>query len=509
MSEITLPRLSDSMETGTVLKWLKEDGDLVVSGEDLVEIETDKATLTHTADADGVLTIIVREGETVAVGAPIARLGEPHAAGATPPQPVSSPAAVVAPPARTGLRVSPLARRAALVHGVVLEQVSGTGPRGRITRNDVLAAAGIATQPAAPVIVSQAPAPVAPTTNGSGTLQPLSRLQQVVARRMSEANASIPDFQVQTEVDMGRAVALRGQLKTHAEDGAPPSLNDLIVKAAALALRDHPLANGSYKDGGFELHEQVNVGVAVAADGALVVPTVLDADRKSLGQIARDTRRLAERVRAGDGDPGRAFRRHLHRLESRHVRHDGDHAGGQCATGGDPRRGGHPRRAAARRRRDRRRRAPDADAVVRPPHPVWRRRGTLPRADPRAPRDADQARPVSASPVDLSVAPVVGPDDPRRFTDSGIEVKTLYTSADLPEDLDLGRPGEFPYTRGVHAEMYRKRRWTMRQYAGYASAKESNERYKYLLAARVDRAEHGLRPADAARAGLRRSAQPR
>src|SRR3954471_11361126 len=84
--------------------------------------------------------------------------------------------------------------------------------------------------------------------------------------------------------------------------------------------------------------------------------------------------------------------------------------------------------------------------------------------------------------TDLSVAPVVGPDDPRRFTDSGIEVKTLYTSADLPEDLDLGKPGEYPYTRGVHAEMYRKRRWTMRQYAGYASAKESNERYKYLLA---------------------------
>src|SRR3954466_11513911 len=84
--------------------------------------------------------------------------------------------------------------------------------------------------------------------------------------------------------------------------------------------------------------------------------------------------------------------------------------------------------------------------------------------------------------TDLSVAPVVGPDDPRRFTDSGIEVKTLYTSEDLPEDLDLGKPGEFPYTRGVRAEMYRKRRWTMRQYAGYASGKESNERYKYLLA---------------------------
>src|SRR3954462_445472 len=86
--------------------------------------------------------------------------------------------------------------------------------------------------------------------------------------------------------------------------------------------------------------------------------------------------------------------------------------------------------------------------------------------------------------TDLSVAPVVGPDDPRRFTDSGIEIKTLYRSDDLPEDLDLGAPGEFPFTRGVHAEMYRKRPWTIRQYAGYATAKESNERYKYLLAHR-------------------------
>src|SRR5690242_2840700 len=102
--------------------------------------------------------------------------------------------------------------------------------------------------------------------------------------------------------------------------------------------------------------------------------------------------------------------------------------------------------------------------------PKWARAGEAGRA---------HEAPDTAS--DLSVAPVVGPDDPRRFTDSGIEVKTLYTSADLPEDLDLGTPGEYPYTRGVHAEMYRKRRWTMRQYAGYASAKESNERYKYLL----------------------------
>ena len=111
--------------------------------------------------------------------------------------------------------------------------------------------------------------------------------------------------------------------------------------------------------------------------------------------------------------------------------------------------------------------------------------------------------------TDLSVAPVVGPDDPRRFTDSGIEVKTLYTSADLPEDLDLGKPGRVP----VHARRARgdvpQAPWTMRQYAGYASAKESNERYKYLLANGSTGPEHGLRPADAARPGLRRPAQPR
>jgi pyruvate dehydrogenase E2 component (dihydrolipoamide acetyltransferase) len=299
MSEVTLPRLSDSMETGTVLKWLKEDGDAVTAGEDLVEIETDKATLTHAAEAAGVLTILVREGETVAVGAPIARLGTTTASGEIPPPPATSAAVVVAPAARTGLRVSPLARRVAQVHGVVLEQVPGTGPRGRITRSDVLAAAGIVPEP--PVVAAEAPAP--PTTNGSGPLQPLSRLQQVVARRMSEVNLTVPDFQVQTEVQIGEAIAFRAQLKAHTEDGAPPSLNDLIVKAAGLALRDHPLANGSYQESGFEMHEQVNVGVAVAAEGALVVPTVFDADRKSLGQVARDTRRLAERVRAGTVTP--------------------------------------------------------------------------------------------------------------------------------------------------------------------------------------------------------------
>ena len=124
----------------------------------------------------------------------------------------------------------------------------------------------------------------------------LSRLQQLVARRMAEAKATIPHFQVQTDVAMDAAIAFRAQLKTVAAD-APPSFNDLVVKAAALALREHPLANGSYRDGRFELHERINVGIAVAADGALVVPTIFDADAKSLGAIATEARRLAGRVR--------------------------------------------------------------------------------------------------------------------------------------------------------------------------------------------------------------------
>jgi pyruvate dehydrogenase E2 component (dihydrolipoamide acetyltransferase) len=130
-----------------------------------------------------------------------------------------------------------------------------------------------------------------------------SRLQQLVARRMAEAKATIPHFQVQSEVAMDAAIALRAELKASVEGNAAPSLNDLIVKACALALRQHPAANGSYVDGGFELHGRVNIGVAVAAEDALVVPVVKDADTKSLGAIARETRRLAERVRTGEISP--------------------------------------------------------------------------------------------------------------------------------------------------------------------------------------------------------------
>jgi pyruvate dehydrogenase E2 component (dihydrolipoamide acetyltransferase) len=143
------------------------------------------------------------------------------------------------------------------------------------------------------------------TAKGDVTVQELSRTQQVIARRMAESKATVPEFTISTDVDMEGAVELRGQLKAAVENtgGAVPSYNDMVVKAAAIALREFPRANGSYKDGHFELYSRVNIGVAVAAQEALIVPTVFDADRKSLGEIARDSRALAERVRAGAVTP--------------------------------------------------------------------------------------------------------------------------------------------------------------------------------------------------------------
>jgi pyruvate dehydrogenase E2 component (dihydrolipoamide acetyltransferase) len=232
-------------------------------------------------------------------------------------EPAAEPELVSAPsPAGNGhvaangvnVPATPMARRIAGVHGIDLASLAGSGPRGRVVRADVMAAAGLdeATPARASAIRDPAPATEGRTTGGGGSERvALSRLQQLIARRMAEAKATIPEFQVQTEVEMTAAVGFRTQLKQLAgsQDTPAPSLNDLIVKASALCLRRHPRANGSYVDGAFELHERVNVGVAVAAQDALVVPVIHDADLKTLGQIAVTGRRLAESVRAGTITP--------------------------------------------------------------------------------------------------------------------------------------------------------------------------------------------------------------
>ena len=171
---------------------------------------------------------------------------------------------------------------------------------------------------------------------------------------MAESKATAPDFVMTLEVDMEEAVALRAQLKAAAGDEPAPSFNDFVIKASALALRDFPRANGAYRDGQFELYSRVNVGVAVAGQDALVVPTVFDADQKCLGTIAAEARQLAERVREGKITPPELSGRHVHGLQPRHVRHPPLRRGDQPAAGRDPRRRRADAAAGRARRRDRR-----------------------------------------------------------------------------------------------------------------------------------------------------------
>ena len=187
-------------------------------------------------------------------------------------------------------KASPIARRMAQELGVDLSALSGSGPGGRIVKADVKAAAA---EP------PPAGSGAADTGKGETSVEELSRLQQTIARRMAESKATAPEFVLTCEVDMEDAVAFRTQLKAAAGEGPAPSFNDFVVKASALALREFPRANGAYRDGKFELYSRVNVGIAVAGQDALIVPTIFDADRKALGEISRDARALAERVRAG------------------------------------------------------------------------------------------------------------------------------------------------------------------------------------------------------------------
>jgi pyruvate dehydrogenase E2 component (dihydrolipoamide acetyltransferase) len=296
VGDVVMPRLSDSMEEGTILRWLKQPGDEVAVGDELVEIETDKATMTYAADVAGtLLELLARDGETVAIGAQIARIGDP--------------AAVASAPARAArIAASPVARRMARDRGVELSGIVGSGPGGRIVKADVEAAipatspnggsASIAERER-PAPLVEAPVPPVPPAgaNGGAALEPLSRLQQTVARRMAQAKARVPEFALFVDVDMTECVALRQRLGKIAD--STPSYNDMIVKAAALALREFPRVNGSYREDGFVLHERVNVGIAVAAQDALVVPVIADADRRSLGSITAESRRLATAVRSG------------------------------------------------------------------------------------------------------------------------------------------------------------------------------------------------------------------
>jgi pyruvate dehydrogenase E2 component (dihydrolipoamide acetyltransferase) len=263
MSELTMPKLSDSTADAVIVRWLKAPGDRFARGEALIEVETDKATVVYEAESDGTLAaILVPEGGTAAVGEPIATLGNGAA-------PAASPAATARPNA------TPVARRTAVQLGVSLHGLAGSGPGGRITRTDVERAAG-----------TTAPREV------DGDRVPLTATQATIARRMVESATTIPAFTVSMDVDLSLVVQLR---KSGGDD--VPSLNDFVVKAAALTLRDEPRFNASFGGDHVLLHRRIDIGVAVAADDALLVPVVRDAAAKSLTEIAAETRRLADAAR--------------------------------------------------------------------------------------------------------------------------------------------------------------------------------------------------------------------
>jgi pyruvate dehydrogenase E2 component (dihydrolipoamide acetyltransferase) len=351
MSEVNMPRLSDTMEEGTIARWLKKAGDEIKKGDILAEIETDKATMDLESYDAGVLEkILVQEGETAPIGQAVAIIGSGKDGGNSQAQqkqewPAPSPtrtadqekeAAPQAPPTVEGeaqprkasrqderqeqmegqessdgtlIKSSPLARRMAQEHNIDLRQVHGTGPGGRIVRDDIEDILEQQRATPAPQSQSQSQEPTAESPVPSSTqvtaapdeeVSTLSRMQMIIARRLTESKQTIPHFYVSSEVDMTGTLAMRQVFNAGAgEDGVKVSVNDLIVKACALALEKFPEVNTSFKDGQFVRHKHINVGIAVDVPAGLVVPVVRDANIKGVRSIARESKALIEKARAG------------------------------------------------------------------------------------------------------------------------------------------------------------------------------------------------------------------
>ncbi|WP_412519011.1 2-oxo acid dehydrogenase subunit E2 [Actinomadura madurae] len=326
MTEILMPRLSDTMEEGVISSWQKQPGDEVAVGDVIVDIETDKAVMEYEAYEAGVLEkILVKEGDSAAIGAPIAVIApvggakpaaasapaaepaaeaEPEPAPAAEPEPSAVPAAPAPaprPPGASRPPSSPLARRLARDHGIDLATLTGSGPGGRIVRADIEAA--IRTGAPAPAPAAPAPAVQAPPVQGRADdpdveAVPLNRFRKVAAKRLGQSKREAPHFYLNREVDAEALLAFRATLN-EALAPAKVSVNDLVVKAAATALREHPAVNVSYTEENLLFHKRIHVGVAVAVEDGLVVPVVRDADRKSVSEIGREARELAGKAREG------------------------------------------------------------------------------------------------------------------------------------------------------------------------------------------------------------------
>ncbi|PTL77406.1 pyruvate dehydrogenase complex dihydrolipoamide acetyltransferase [Vitiosangium sp. GDMCC 1.1324] len=310
---VVMPALSPTMTEGKLVKWLKKEGDKISSGQALAEVETDKSNLEVEAYDDGVLArIVVKEGEMAKVGAPIAFLAGKGGAKAAPapaaapapkaaapaPAPAAAPAPApkaAAPVATPGgrLRASPLAKRMARERGLDLSQVHGSGPLGRIVKSDIEKAL---TQAPAPAVARKAPtAPaVAPGERPEPKAVPMTTMRKVIGQRMAEVKPGVPHFYLSVDVEMDAALKIREEAKALE---SKVSVNDIIVKASAMALRRYPKINVSLQ-GDTVLHfETVDVGIAVAIEDGLITPIIRDADKKGLSAISAEARDLAERAR--------------------------------------------------------------------------------------------------------------------------------------------------------------------------------------------------------------------
>lgn len=333
---ISMPKLGFDMAEGTLVRWVIGQGESVEKGQVLAEIETDKATVEVESSASGILhSHLVKEGDIVPVGTPIAVVATPGeevtdlpsgvTAIARPPDKAGTSAVeavvqesvqeVAASPDGERLKASPLARRMADDYGIELRQVKGSGPGGRIVRRDIEQAMKATSPAAAPVPVS-APAPAVqpvaafvpsmltqPEAGGEDQRIPLDKLRSIIGKRMVESKTQLPHFYVTSEVNMAALMELRKQFNSQLPEEQRLSVNDFIVKATALALRQYPNLNASLQGNEIIRHGQRNIGVAVALDTGLITVVCKNADFKSLGLISQEVREMVSRARAGKVRP--------------------------------------------------------------------------------------------------------------------------------------------------------------------------------------------------------------
>jgi pyruvate dehydrogenase E2 component (dihydrolipoamide acetyltransferase) len=320
---ISMPKLGFDMAEGLLQEWLKKVGDAVTEGETIGIVETDKASVEVPAFRSGVLLkILVAAGTTVPIGAPIAVIGsagetvEMAALGLTEvaPAPAGQETAAAAPmpksasetaPAEEGrLFSSPVAARMAAELGIDLRQVSGSGPAGRIIKRDIEAYLR-EREKAPPKAAPALPMPTPSFEPGleSYTAEPLSPMRQTIGRRMVESKQQAPHFYINMDVDMVAAMELRSQLNAILPEDGKVSVNDLVIKASAIALRQFPKINASFASGEIRIHNQVHVGIAVARETGLLTVVVRDCDLKSPAQIAREAREVIGRAREGRMKP--------------------------------------------------------------------------------------------------------------------------------------------------------------------------------------------------------------